>query len=111
MIPTRKITLGLATVLTLAAFEPVAAQSGRDAPTNPATHHHGLPGNNPGFGGSSANPNGNGKNGGNGIHGIGNVPGQNRDNHPSNGAPGFRDQLDTVHGGLGGGHSHGGRGK
>lgn len=80
----------------------VSAESSREAPVTPATHHHGLPGNNPGFGGNSANPNGQGKNGGGGIHGIGNVPGQNADNHPSNGEPGFRDQLNTVHGGLGG---------
>lgn len=88
-----------------------AAQSGRDAPQTPATDHHGLPGNNPGFGGSSANPNGEGKNGGGGIHGIGNVPGQNRDNYPgADGTPGFASQLGTVHGGLGGGHTGHGRG-
>lgn len=80
------------------------AQSRREAPTTPATHHHGLPGNNPGFGGSSANPQGTGKNGGGGMHGIGNVPGKNANNHPSVGRPGFRDQIGTVHGGLGGGH-------
>jgi hypothetical protein len=81
------------------------AQSGREAPTNAATDHHGLPGNNPGFGGSSANPQGVGKNGGGGIHGIANVPGLNADNYPgADGTPGFASQLGTVHGGLGGGH-------
>ena len=101
-------------IVSLASNLPAAAQSGRTAPTTPATDHHGLPGNNPGYGGSSANPQGNGKNNGGGIHGIGNVPGKNADNHPSNGIPGFADQLGTVHGGLGGGHGgHGvaGRGR
>ena len=106
---TRKITLGVVALLMLGAFQPVAAESGRQAPSTPATDHHGLPGNNPGYGGNSANPNGNGKNGGGGIHGIGNVPGQNSNNHPSNGEPGFRDQLGDVHGGLGSGHSGGGQ--
>lgn len=73
----------------------------RKAPDTPATHHHGLPNNNPGFNGGSANPEGVGKNGGGNIHGIANVPGKNADNHPSTGEPGFRDQLGTVHGGLG----------
>ncbi len=48
--------------------------------------------------GANANPNGNG-NGGK-IHGIGNVPGQS-DADPSDGEPGFADQLETVHGGIG----------
>jgi hypothetical protein len=74
---------------------------------NPATDHHGLPNNNPSRGGSSANPNGVGKNGGGGIHGIGNVPGQLGINPNDDGVPGFANQLDTVHGGLGGGHQPG----
>jgi hypothetical protein len=78
-----------------------AAQTSRDAPVTPATHHHGLPNNNPAFNGGSANPRGEGRNGGGNIHGIANVPGQNADNHPSQGEPGFRDQIGTVHGGLG----------
>ena len=49
--------------------------------------------------GTNANPNGNGNGGA--IHGIGNVPGQNADNGPSEGDPGFADQLETVHGGIG----------
>jgi hypothetical protein len=94
-------------VATLAAA-PGAAQSSIDAPENPATDHHGLPGNNPGFGGSSANPQGQGANGGGGIHGIDNVPGHNPDNHPgADGVAGFASQLGTVHGGLGGGHGGG----
>lgn len=97
-----KIT-SITVILSAAAFS-ATAQSKRDAPVTPATHHHGLPNNNPAFNGGSANPNGVGKNGGGNIHGIANVPGQNPDNHPSNGKPGFKDQLGTVHGGLGGGH-------
>ena len=46
------------------------AESGTDAPVTPATTIHGAPGNTPGFGGSSANPQGGGVNGGNGIHNI-----------------------------------------
>jgi hypothetical protein len=103
------LSAALAALIAAAPTLPVMAQSSRSAPENPATHHHGLPGNNPGFGGNSANPQGKGKNGGGGIHGIANVPGHNPDNHPSLGAPGFADQLGTVHGGLGGGHQ-GGRG-
>lgn len=104
-----------AAMLGCTSIIPVSAQNaGTDAPTTPATAHHGLPGNNPGFGGSSANPQGTGVNGGGGIHGIANVPGHNADNHPSNGEPGFNDQLGTVHGGLGGdhsGHGHGAHGR
>jgi hypothetical protein len=102
----KPLVVAAAAIVTLLSIQPVPAQTARTAPENPATHHHGLPGNNPGFGenNGSANPNGGGKNGGDGIHGIDNVPGKNADNHPSNGHPGFRDQLNTVHGGLGGGH-------
>ena len=49
--------------------------------------------------GTNANPNGQTNDGG-GIHGIGNVPGQSG-NSPSQGAPGFADQLGNVHGGIG----------
>ena len=49
--------------------------------------------------GANANPNGANANGGQ-IHGIGNNPGQS-DADPSDGAPGFADQLETVHGGIG----------
>ena len=51
---------------------------------------------------ANANPNGNNGNGSNGgqIHGIGNVPGQSGAD-PRDGAPGFADQLETVHGGIG----------
>lgn len=94
-------TAGAAVFIALVGFQ-AQAESKREAPVTPATHHHGLPDNNPGFGGASANPQGRGKNGGGGMHGIGNVPGKNAGNHPSNGERGFRDQLGTVHGGLGG---------
>jgi hypothetical protein len=50
--------------------------------------------------GSNANPNGKSPAGGNEIHGIGNVPGQNDDVSPRDGEPGFADQLNTVHGGI-----------
>lgn len=50
--------------------------------------------------GSNANPNGQSPAGGGEIHGIGNVPGQS-DADPANGDPGFADQLETVHGGIG----------
>ncbi|CUI66193.1 hypothetical protein [Cognatishimia activa] len=51
---------------------------------------------------NNANPNGNAGNGSNGggIHGIGNTPGQSGAD-PADGDPGFADQLETVHGGIG----------
>ena len=49
--------------------------------------------------GDNANPNGANDGGGN-IHGIANVPGQGGAD-PADGAPGFADQLETVHGGIG----------
>ena len=49
--------------------------------------------------GTNANPNGKTDDGG-GIHGIGNVPGQSGAD-PADGEPGFADQLETVHGGIG----------
>lgn len=51
---------------------------------------------------ANANPNGNSGKGSNGgqIHGIANTPGQSGAD-PSDGAPGFADQLQTVHGGIG----------
>ncbi len=89
--------LGLAVGLGVAAAPAFAAPP---TLTTPATEFHGLPNNNPSRGGNSANPNGRGPTGGGGIHGIGNNPGQSG-NHPSIGAPGFADQLNNVHGGLG----------
>ena len=49
--------------------------------------------------GTNANPNGANAKGG-GIHGIGNNPGQSGAD-PAEGRPGFSDQLETVHGGIG----------
>ena len=46
---------------------PALAASKKQAPETKATEIHGAPGNTPGFGGSSANPNGIGRNGGGGI--------------------------------------------
>lgn len=50
-------------------------------------------------GGNNANPNGANAGGGN-LHGIGNNPGQSGAD-PADGKPGFADQLETVHGGIG----------
>jgi hypothetical protein len=84
--------------LLMPAFVPgAAAASSKQAPVTPATDIHGAPGNTPGFGGSSANPNGEGNNGGNGIHMIANgAPGQGGE-HPTDGGdpPGC-----DMHGGL-----------
>ena len=50
--------------------------------------------------GTNANPNGRTNDGG-GIHGIGNVPGHDG-NHPNgDGVPGFANELNNVHGGIG----------
>ena len=49
---------------------------------------------------ANANPEDANANGGQ-IHGIGDVFGQNDANSPSLGAPGFADQLEDVHGGIG----------
>ena len=49
--------------------------------------------------GTNANPNGSNAKGG-GIHGIGNNPGKSGAS-PRDGKPGFADQLETVHGGIG----------
>jgi len=57
----------------------MARTDDKTAPVTPATDYHGLPGAggaNPGWGGSSASPGGNGAGGGNGIHNIaGGAPG------------------------------------
>jgi len=67
-------------------------------PTTPATTIHGLPGNNPANGGSSASPEGQGVNDGNGIHNIaGGAPGQNGG---VNGAADGDQPSETMHGGL-----------
>ena len=47
----------------------------------------------------NANP-GVGNDNGNNLHGIANNPGQS-DADPADGEPGFADQLETVHGGIG----------
>lgn len=49
--------------------------------------------------GANANPNGANDDGGQ-IHGIANTPGQSEAD-PAEGDPGFADQLETVHGGIG----------
>ena len=73
------------------------AEAAIDAPVTTATGIHGTPGNTPGFGGSSANPNGKGKNGGGGVHNIGGgAPGQNGEVNPGEkGGP-----SGDMHGGL-----------
>ena len=83
-------------VLAIAATPAIAA-SKRDAPVNKATEIHGAPGNTPGFGGSSANPNGVGYNGGNGIHDVADgAPGQGGVNEADDRPAG------NIHGGLAG---------
>ena len=79
------------------ATAPALAASTREAPVNKATEIHGAPGNTPGFGGSSANPNGIGQNGGDGIHNIGGgAPGLGGVNEPDDRPAG------NMHGGLAG---------
>jgi len=95
------LTYAAIAVAVIGLSSPAAAGAGIDAPDTPATTFHGLPGNNPGFGGSSANPNGTGVNGGNGIHGIANTPGQEGSNPNDDGVAGFANELNTVHGGIG----------
>lgn len=74
-----------------------SAQASGDAPVTPATAIHGLPGNNPGYGGNSANPAGNGVNGGNGIHDIADgAPGWDGSPTSESGEP----PSCTIHGGL-----------
>lgn len=77
---------------------PARAEAPIDAPVNKATDIHGAPGNTPGFGGSSANPDGAGVgvNGGQGIHNIGAAPGQGGANEPNDRPAG------NMHGGLAG---------
>ena len=70
------------------------AEAQIDAPETPATAIHGAPANTPGFGGSSANPNGVGKNGGGGIHNIAAAPGQGGANEVDDRPAG------NMHGGL-----------
>ena len=94
-----KIVVAMTALLLVSA--PVFANSSRTAPTTKATEIHGLPGNNPGFGGASANPNGVGQGGGNGIHNVaGGAPGQSG-NHPTTGNDGTQPSED-IHGGLAG---------
>ena len=90
------VALG-ALIATVGIVGSAAAQSPNEAPVTPATDIHGAPGNTPGFGGNSANPNGNGVNGGNGIHNIaGGAPGQDGDVTPGEkGGP-----SNDMHGGL-----------
>lgn len=90
-------TVTLALIATTAIAGTALAQSPNAAPVTPATSIHGAPGNTPGFGGNSANPNGKGKTGGNGIHNIaGGAPGQNGSVTPGEkGGP-----SNDMHGGL-----------
>ena len=84
-------------IFVLGSFGWAAADSGNDAPTTPATTFHGLPGNNPGFGGASANPQGGGQGGGNGIHDIADVQG----GAAGTPADGNQPPACVAHGGLG----------
>jgi hypothetical protein len=89
--------LSIVAIPALLLAGPALAASKKDAPVTTATSIHGAPGNTPGFGGSSASPNGNGVNGGNGIHNIlGGAPGQAGYNPAQDG----RDPANSMHGGL-----------
>ena len=96
----KKITLTAAGILFCATASFAAPNVETQADINHPNIHDKVgqgPGNN-----ANANPNGNDGNGSNGgqIHGIGNTPGQS-DADPRDGEPGFADQLETVHGGIG----------
>lgn len=72
----------------------VAGEASIDAPVNKSTDIHHAPGNTPGFGGASANPNGGGVDGGGGIHNIAAAPGQGGANEADDRPAG------NMHGGL-----------
>jgi hypothetical protein len=97
------LTTAIAAAL-LAGFIATAAEAGNGGTKNdgldtPAdTIHPDIHQNN--NAGNNANPNAANAGGGN-MHGIGNVPGQGGGDQPSDGAPGFADSLNTVHGGIG----------
>jgi len=97
--PRRPVVACVFTALALAALGIAGfAAAGKDAPVTPATEIHGLPGNNPGYGGSSANPTGGGVNGGDGIHDIADgAPGWDGTSAADGGEP----PACTIHGGLG----------
>jgi hypothetical protein len=100
-----KLRIFIATIIASASLAGTAyAEAGIDAPDTPATDIHGAPGNTPGFGGSSANPDGGGKNGGDGIHMIDHAPGQDGEVAPGElGGP-----SNDMHGGLDGTTGRGG---
>jgi len=85
----------LAADVGVAALDAGAANDGLDVPAQ-TIHPNILANNGPG---QNANPNGANDGGGN-MHGIGNNPGQSGAD-PGDGEPGFADQLETVHGGIG----------
>ena len=92
----KSLTLG-ALALIIACASPLMAASKKDAPVTKATSIHGTPDNTPGHGGSSANPRGKGKNGGQGVHNIGGgAPGQGGSASPGKrGGP-----SGDMHGGM-----------
>jgi Spy/CpxP family protein refolding chaperone len=92
-----RVLLVAAALFATAAVGVAVADSGSDAPTTPATELHGLPGNNPGHGGASANPQGGGQGGGDGIHDIGDVQG----GAAGTPADGSQPPACVAHGGLG----------
>lgn len=96
-----RVSLVVASLVAVAGLgvPAASAQANRDAPVTKATAIHGAPGNTPGFGGSSANPEGGGVNGGNGIHAINaGSPGHNGQSAADGGEP----PACNMHGGLGG---------
>jgi hypothetical protein len=91
------LAASLAMTLTLGAAGAATNRGGQPAPTTAATEIHGLPANNPAFGGSSANPKGGGVNGGNGIHDVNDgAPGHDGASAADAGEP----PACTIHGGL-----------
>lgn len=84
--------------IAIALFSATAAYAAPDGVVTPADTIHPNIHTKVGTG-ANANPNGANANGGQ-IHGIGNVPGQSGAD-PADGEPGFADQLETVHGGIG----------
>lgn len=89
----------VAALVLTSAFTKAEAAGGRGNSNNtpadiihPNIHQNNGPGNN-------ANPNGANAGGGN-MHGIANNPGQSGINPNDDGVPGFRNELNTVHGGI-----------
>lgn len=94
------VETGIAALSAESSSSPTKDATANATPTTPATTIHGLPGNNPANGGSSASPGGEGVNGGNGIHNIaGGAPGW--DGTPTSQTDDGRQPACDMHGGMG----------